>query len=367
MKLKNVNNIKYRNEKVVLKYIDKVQTFKSPTLLSPQSLFHKPVVIAKYSTASHSIVYKLSMRKSNRSLVLKISPNLHSSFHENEIYKIINNLVKYKVTPFVLKSYNLKNQIIYRNNVHKSIQSDLKFKQGVVMCTETYGKNMKLLSKVQLKNPLICMFQTLYTLECFNRIGLSQSDLHHSNIFVVQLKGLKNYYNKFVYTSRSGVKREFFLPTSGEQIRIFDFDRALANQKSNVKSRFKIKNSSNQTLILSTYFGKFYQYFDEKRDLQRFLFPFFYKSGEAINIALKLFNLNNTKSWRYKYPSSITKQCSTKYMQYDYFVNKTDHIPLKIPDKYLPSVDQMLMSYVFDDLTILPIDGKIYTTYKIMS
>ena len=104
----------------------------------------------------------------------------------------------------------------------------------------------------------------------------------------------------------------------------------------------------------------------KKRDLQRFLFPFFYKRDESANIALNLFNLNNKRSWRYKYPSTITKQCSTKYMQYDYYVNKSNHVPLKIPDKYLPSVDQMLMSYVFNDLTILPIGGKVYTTYQIM-
>jgi len=370
MKLRNVNNIKYREQKYVLSNLDQYQSFKSPTILSPSSMFYKPIVISKYSTASNSIVYKIKNRLSQRYIVLKISPLIHSSLHEIEIYKIINNLVEFNITPFVLKSYKLSNRVINKDVVHKSLKNDFKFNKGVITCTETYYKNISLLNKSKLKNPLVCFFQTLYTLECFNRIGLSHNDLHHSNIFVVKLKGIKNYYNKFMYISRTGVKREFYLPTQGEQIRIFDFDRSLANQIKNVKSKFKLnsKSSKEQLYILESYFSKLYTYFDDKRDLQRFLFPFLAKGQQkSYEIALRLFNLNNNKTMVDDYPNSFLQKCSERYMQYDYYVDKNTHVPFKIPDKYLPSVDQMIMSYVFDDLTILPINGKVYTTYKIMS
>lgn len=66
------------------------------------------------------------------------------------------------------------------------------------------------------------LFQTLYTLECFNRIGFRHNDLHLSNIFIVESETPDTCYviddNKDTYLK---------VPTKGHSVRIYDFDRSV--------------------------------------------------------------------------------------------------------------------------------------------
>jgi serine/threonine protein kinase len=71
------------------------------------------------------------------------------------------------------------------------------------------------------------LFQILYTLECFNRIGFRHNDLHLDNIFIEKTAVPEYYYvidvDKPVAASDVKYLR---VPTSGWSARIYDFDRS---------------------------------------------------------------------------------------------------------------------------------------------
>ena len=205
-------------------------------------------------------------------------------------------------------------------------------------------------------------------MECFRTIGFHQNDLHHSNIFVVNLKGVKNVYTQYNYFSRKGIKYVFYIPTRGQHIRIFDFDRGMVVNK-NVSKDFKIpkKYRNTQQYILNEEFGALYTYPDDKRDLNRFLQPYLRSKTrlKEHDIAIQLFNLNNTGAIKSRLPSFITSQCSRRYMQYDYFVSRFSEKPISISDTYLPSVDQMITSDVFKKLQKRPKNAIIYSVQNI--
>lgn len=366
MLLKNMNNMRYRSTKYIFQHIDKNQDYSSSTLLSPSKLFYKPKIISEYSTASDSIVYKLVIRKTGRCLVLKISPNIHSALHEHDMYRLTNKLVEYNVSPCLIKYYTLDNDVIRRQRIHKSLISHFKFSTGIVTATETYDRSLKALQEVALTNPLPVFFEMLYTLACFNKIGFCHNDLHHNNILVVNLKGKKDYYYKYILTTKKG-KREFYIPTSGQHPRIFDFDRSYLSNK-RVKTQFKFKRDQvkTQTDIISKYFGEFYVYQDKKRDLNRFLLPYLRTKSriKEYEVAIQLFNLNNKGDFTKYYPRSFTQHCDDYYLKYDYFLDKYTNKPFVIPDSLMPSVEQMLDSYVFDKLSLRPRNAKIYATYN---
>jgi hypothetical protein len=68
------------------------------------------------------------------------------------------------------------------------------------------------------------IFQTLWTLECFNRVGLRHNDLHLTNIMMefhpTAQKGLK----QFAYQLPNG---DTIYLSNDEMVRIFDFDRGI--------------------------------------------------------------------------------------------------------------------------------------------
>lgn len=366
---KNVNNYSYRNGKFVYNKIDHIQRFSSPTLLTPSSAFSKPIVISNNKTASGSVVMKIKVRHTKRYIIVKINPHTYPSLHEYKMYTIVNSLIKRKICPYLIQSFELENKFIQRDRLHPYIKKHLKFKQGAVLINETYSP-LNTLQKVNLQNPLHIFFQVLYTLECFRRIGFSHNDLHHANIFIIQLKGRGNLYNRFEYKSdKTNTKRVFYLPTKGQHVRIYDFDRGSSYTKA-VHPSLQISKAykKTQSAILSEYFGKFYAYADKNRDIHRFLFPFLDKQTQTKekHIALQLFNLHNQSNYtRSNYPNTILDKCSKELLAYDYFVNKLSHKPVHISRKNLPSLDDMIMSYVFDPLTVLPPRAKIHTTYKI--
>ena len=367
--LKNVNNKKYRNQRCVLKHIHPNQNFSSPTILSPKQLFLKPKVISFYSTGSDSIVYKIMLRRSKRCIIVKISPHIHTSFHETFMYSIVNMMIKRNITPHVIKYYNINNNNFYRNTAHPSIKKHINFEHGILLATETYTSNIQTLQKSILTYPLEVFFQVLYTLACFQRIGFAQNDLHHSNIFVVKLKGKENYYNKYIFTTKNKKTKHFYIPTKCEHVRIFDFDRGISTYTKGVHSSLQVsrKYATDSKNILGASFGKMYQYYDKKRDLIRFLLPYLKTQSrfKEHNLAIQLFNLNNNGDLRTGIPKYIKNISSKQYLPYDYFVHKHSQKPITISDKILPSISQMLMSDVFKSLTQLPKGGKVLTTYNI--
>ena len=363
---KNLNDKKYRECKDIVSCLDKKQDFSSSTILSPKNMFFKPMIVSFYSTGSDSVVYKIVSRKFKRCIILKISPHILSSLHEIYMYELVNNMVNLNITPCVIKHYDLKNYTLLQKNVHESIRSHIHYKRNIVISTETYNSNIKSLQKSSLKQPLSVFFQMIYTLSCFQKMGFYHNDLHHSNIFIVSLKGRKDYYNKFICKLNNKTKT-FYIPTRGEHVRIFDFDRSMCQPKNKVKNILKVPKSYvyETKKMLYNNFGEMYTYYDEKRDLCRFLFPFLRTrtKKQERNIALQLFNLNQKSQTRSVFPTEVLDICDKKLLKYDYFVDSSEK-PLLLPESILPTIDQMLDSDVFDMFTVLPKNGKINTTYS---
>lgn len=143
--------------------------------------------------------------------------------------------------------YNVTNNLILRNNTPHLI-----FKYGSLRCEnfeappklkelmDSLNKNTKLLTTIVLEsgyngNPtktlfetfksqltplskMQIMFQIMWTLECFNKIGFQHNDLHSQNILVSTLKTPKIFtykYNNILFQ----LKTKYV-------VKIFDFDRS---------------------------------------------------------------------------------------------------------------------------------------------
>ena len=78
---------------------------------------------------------------------------------------------------------------------------------------------------------LVILFQIMYTLLVFNKVGLKHNDLHLKNIFI-QINSaniLSNnhdiYFNKYVVNNK-GINKDYLIPNIGIDVRIYDFDRS---------------------------------------------------------------------------------------------------------------------------------------------
>lgn len=67
------------------------------------------------------------------------------------------------------------------------------------------------------------LFQILYTLECFNRIGFRHNDLHLGNIFIENIPGAPMYTFYMINDDDADYLK---VPTKNCQVRIYDFDRS---------------------------------------------------------------------------------------------------------------------------------------------
>jgi len=71
------------------------------------------------------------------------------------------------------------------------------------------------------------LFQILYTLEVFNRIGFRHNDLHLENVFIEDLSGTTAPDNTmYVIELHPGRWEYVLLPTKNHNVRIYDFDRS---------------------------------------------------------------------------------------------------------------------------------------------
>ena len=84
------------------------------------------------------------------------------------------------------------------------------------------------------------LFQILYTLEVYNRIGVKHNDLHTNNIFVLvreknyidtrdvfmnESKAPEKFYRTYKFRHSDGTLHELKLTKLGFDVRIYDFDR----------------------------------------------------------------------------------------------------------------------------------------------
>lgn len=187
-------------------------------------------------------------------------------FHEFVIYQLMNILVKKHITPYVIMGNSL---VPCNDNTDTNSQEANNSQEAIpsqMLINETSGHNVKeTLNLNEFINKykdemnkfilLHILFQLVYTLLCFNRIGLQHCDLHIQNILVfIRNNNVFEYdkwYNKVKTQKMKTYKfktdtMEFSLVDIGIDIRIYDFDHA-------IKKTMDLKNPELQSLNRESY------------------------------------------------------------------------------------------------------------------
>ena len=238
--MKNVNAAHQRKRKtfkrIIINNIDQKSQFTGKYILKPDSLVKSMNVISLGDTGSRAPVVLLNTHNFG-SVVCKITYtfNPDAGKHEIKIYDIINNLVNDNVTPFVMKSITSSSKPISNKNFSQHIQDKLHLTNGLyqVLVTESVpSSNVVSLHDFLKTNhpPLVkvnILFQLIWTLTCFNAIGLRHNDLHFQNILLFKHNRPTNAHRIFKHHDKT-----FYVPVTNHEVRIFDFDRAAKATKS---------------------------------------------------------------------------------------------------------------------------------------
>jgi hypothetical protein len=92
------------------------------------------------------------------------------------------------------------------------------------------------------------LFQVVWTLACFQKIGLRHNDLHPKNIFVE--RGSSKNYNTFKYEKKPGESIYFKVPAFNN-LKFYDYDRASVTGSS-LKENAILTNTSLQRMVNET-------------------------------------------------------------------------------------------------------------------
>lgn len=159
------------------------------------------------------------------------------------LYKYIRNLVKYNICPFIYYGFQCKTKSnLYTNH-------DVQF-----LILNTNQKNAYLKTIHNMINPLlsynndnnledfyIILFQIIYTLKCFDLIGLKHNDLHFGNIFLEINKNNKkinnsikeqNKFTKYIIDGKS-----YDIPNINYTVKIYDFDYGSKNNRDKLNTQ----------------------------------------------------------------------------------------------------------------------------------
>jgi hypothetical protein len=249
----------------------------------PNSAFDKIKVISDPSaSASDSVVFLLV--KGRQQFVMKLtfvsSKNAleyNAPDTEARFYKIMESLVKYKITPHVFTLTDCLWESIDRKTINPSFDTYLrKYNTNKThvypILTETGNADSELLTlkvlleriynKYDYKNSVQeseaswiitnIIFQVMYTIQCFIRIGFKHTDLHFGNIFVLvrpenvlkDASKVTAFKRKYTYNLEDGRAKSVLLENIGIDVRIFDFDRSVKHKNNfryypeALKSRF---------------------------------------------------------------------------------------------------------------------------------
>jgi len=170
---------------------------------------------------------------------------LHSSQNECKIYKYIKNLVKYNICPFIYYGLQCKIDDKYSYLILNTFQGE---KTELKNLEEILDLLINQTSKrLNLQEFYIILFQIIYTLKCFNLIGIKHNDLHLGNILIEinnkvesndKVESNKNNVNNNTYEYNRYIVDEnsFEIPNCKYTVKIYDFD-------------FSIKFNRNQDLL----------------------------------------------------------------------------------------------------------------------
>ena len=209
------------------------------------------VMLFKSKETDHQYVLKVTGLKSEDAMEL-VDPGRPMNFPELEceIYKEVSKLVRKNITPhtFTLlnNSLNIKRINLPDNNYFRLEGLGRNVQYLSIMLNETSSGNSELytLSKF-INRKLIAysdenilkimyniLFQIIYTLEVFNRVGIMHNDLHIGNIFIViknnrfDQPNYRKTFRKYRFKSTDGTQYEMNLENIGFDVRIYDYDRS---------------------------------------------------------------------------------------------------------------------------------------------
>lgn len=307
--MKNVNAAHQRRRIQMKKLLNVPNQFTSTNILVPSSMVTNKKMLSYGSTGSGAAV--ASLNTNYGTFVCKITKVLRTDCgaHEVKMYDMVNNLVDDNVTPFLMKSVMHKyNMHVTKSGppnkrIHPEARKLMKLKGGkhhVLLNESVEGDKVEtffdFVYRLKLYNTdltksvyntmdpsksnqllLECIiFQVVWTIECFNKIGMRHNDLHSGNILLVQHNRPSNTHRIFKMKNSRGKQEVFYVPTTKWEVRIFDFDRSAKRSMTGVKNQYKpsVKLQTSNT---------FFQYaanHDENRQLDFYKFmqplPVFY-------------------------------------------------------------------------------------------
>jgi hypothetical protein len=252
--------------------------FKMVKIISePKESGSNSVVFLLHGNNDYQYVLKITMlkdmsKKYNSQLYNElIKYNL--TYVETEIYKIMKYLIRQRITPHMFQYIddlvNTPKKDLNQSIVQRLTQYDNDFTVITAILNETTDQDVKVVTLRELKKMVNdaniskekkkelvynLLFQILYTLEVFNRIGIKHNDLHTKNIFVIIRNNnifkdnLKKLSRKYIFLSKNNKTHEILLPDIGLEIRIYDFDRSCKQ-----KNDFKFYPNKISSTLLSRY------------------------------------------------------------------------------------------------------------------
>ena len=272
-KLEEANTVIYRT-----KYkIDKLKTNlflkegglldKNEYLFVNQNYFDAINVISKPSNSGSDSVVVL-LKKAKQQFILKLTfvsnsdaKPLNYPDTEAQMYNIMDILVRKNITPHVFMLVGCFGENVRRSAINPAFNTWLKkyndYKRYVYpILTETSNDDSKLMTLNEMcdyldrwatvkSDDFICsiyyniIFQIMYTIQCFIKVGIKHNDLHTGNIFILMrpkniikstISSTKKFCRRYKYRDAAGVTQSVLIPNIGLDVRIFDFDRSVKHK-----------------------------------------------------------------------------------------------------------------------------------------
>lgn len=186
---------------------------------------------------------------------------------EDLLYNVTNSLLLNNNTPHLIFKYGSLRCENFKappelKEILESYNKDTKLLTTIVLENGYRGNKTKMLyeilkQKLSLKDKLRIVFQIMWTLECFIKIGFQHNDLHFGNILISTLKTPETFTYKY--------KDTFFQIKTKYVVKIFDFDRSTKRP-----TKFNKTKIDNRVLVNGSYcydFGQCNEITNNKFDL----------------------------------------------------------------------------------------------------
>lgn len=238
---------------------------------------------------------------------------------EHVISKIALNLAKYKITPhafggiftspyteiseiLVSKFRNFGSSINYKFNSEALFAALNESTHIACILQESFTVDDDFYQFASFKNIIsptketsifyYILFQIIYTLAVFQKIGLKHNDLHMDNILVIQDKKHENHSKYIKYTIKEG--KDYYLINNGVSAAIIDF--GLSVKQATPSANTRVMEHVRWSLDIDAYFATkslsakgnmcFHRDFDIFEDLSDYL-----NAGEANNASMMHYDL----------------------------------------------------------------------------